>query len=127
MRSEESALLALLERNPHNKMAFELLMAFYLSDGRPDKVVANLRRLKDFSYPRVPRHYQEAWVIYTASSDKPPPAPEFELDPEVLRQARTVHRIMAASARPEDGVRRVWEAGLGDSYFFYSVAGHGRR
>jgi hypothetical protein len=119
--SEEGMLLALLERNPHNKMAFELLMGFYLRAGRPEKVVANLTRLKDFSYPRVPHHYQEAWVIHTDSS------PEFELDPEVLRRAQQVQRIKEASARPEDAVRRAWEAGLGDSYFLYFAAGLWRR
>ena len=127
LASEEDALLLLLERNPHNKMAFELLMAFYLSAGRPDRVVASFPRLKDFSYPRVPRHYQEAWLICSGSPEGPPPAPGFELDPEVLRRAGEMRRITAASARPQDAAVSAWEAGLGDSYFFYFAAGLWRR
>jgi hypothetical protein len=125
--NEEETLLALLEKNPHNKMAFELLMALYLAAGRPDKVAASFPRLKDFSYPRIPLHYQEAWVIYSGSSGSPPPASGFELDPEVLRRAQEVQRITAAFPRPEDAARSAWEAGLGDSYFFYFACGLWRR
>ena len=60
----------LLERNPHNRMAFELCMATDLADRRLDKVIANLPRLAELSYPRVPRHYQEAWVIYQGGGDQ---------------------------------------------------------
>ncbi|MHB8898316.1 MAG: DUF6057 family protein, partial [Thermoguttaceae bacterium] len=66
-------LQALLDRNPRNKMAFDLLMAFYLSAPYPDKVAENLSRLKEFGYVTVPRHYQEAWVIAHGLSDNPPP------------------------------------------------------
>ncbi len=119
----EEVFSALLEKNPHNKMAFELLMAYYLGAGRPEKVVANLPRLKDFSYPRVPRHYQEAWVICTGSPDSPPPIPGFGLDAEVLRRARDFRRITASAGGPQDAARTAWEAGLGDSYFFYFASG----
>ena len=121
--SMEEVLQVLLEKNPHNKMAFELLMALYLSDGRPERVVANLPRLKGFSYPRVPRHYQEAFVVYAQSSDRPPPVPGFELDPEVLRRARDFQRITAGATSPQEAVRAALEAGLGDSYFFYLAYG----
>jgi tetratricopeptide (TPR) repeat protein len=124
--STEEFLQILLEKNPHNKMAFELLMAHYLSDKRPEKVVANLPRLKDFSYPRVPRHYQEALAARALSSDRPPPVPGFELDPEALRRAGDFQRITAGATSPQEAVRAALEAGLGDSYFFYlacSVSG----
>ncbi len=127
LANDEEALLALLESNPHNKMAFELLMAGYLSAGRPDKVVASLPRLKDFSYPRVPRCYQEAWVICSAALGGAPPAPGFELEPETLRRAEEIQRVTAAATGPQDAARRAWEAGLGDSYFFYYACGLWRR
>jgi tetratricopeptide (TPR) repeat protein len=121
--SVEDFLQLLLEKNPHNKMAFELLMAHYLSDGRPDKVVANLRHLKDFSYLRAPRHYQEALAVQALSSDRPPQVPGFELDPEILGRARDFQRIVAGATSPQEAVRAALEAGLGDSYFFYLACG----
>jgi len=121
--SVKDLLQILLEKNPHNKMAFELLMARYLSDRRPEKVVANLVRLKDFSYSRVPRHFQEAWAVQAPSPDRPPPVLGFVLDPEVLGRAEDFGRIMARAASPEEAMRAALEAGLGDSFFFYLAFG----
>jgi hypothetical protein len=119
----EEFLQILLERNPHNKMAFELLMAHYLCDGRPEEVVANLSRLKDFSYPRVPRYFQEALAVHSLSSDRPLPDAGLELDPEVLRRFEDFQRIMSGARGPEEALRGVLEAGLEDSYFFYLASG----
>jgi len=114
---------AALDKNPHNNLAFELLMAHYLSTRCPEKVAANLSRLKDFSYPRVPRLYQEAWVICAGSSNRPPPIPGFAPDPQVVQRARDFHRIMAGAAGPQDAATAASAAGLGDSYFFYFTFG----
>jgi hypothetical protein len=117
----------LLNRNPSNKMAFEMCMAFYLVEGRTDKVVANFPRLKDFSYAKVPRHFQEAWVIYHGATVHPPPIPGFELDPEVLERARSFQRITAQAAKPQEAASAACAAGLSDSYFFYFVFGYSGR
>ena len=60
----EGFLLELLEQNKHNKMAFEYLMAFYMLKNQIDKVVENLHRLNDFDYPDMPRHIEEAVLLY---------------------------------------------------------------
>lgn len=121
--SFQDILELLLEKNPHNQMAFELLMAHYLSNGMPEKVVANLPRLKDFSYRRVPRHYQEALVIHALSSDRPPQVPGFEPAPETLRRFQTFQQITARATSPQEAAQAALEAGLGDSYFFYYAYG----
>ncbi|NCO42070.1 MAG: hypothetical protein AUJ96_17370 [Armatimonadetes bacterium CG2_30_66_41] len=58
----------LLARNPHNRMAFEYLMAYYLSQRDLKHFAANLSRLKDIRYAGIPRHYEEAVLIYEAGS-----------------------------------------------------------
>jgi len=123
LKNVEEFFSVLLEKNPHNKLAFELLMAHYLVSGRPDGVAANLPRLREFSYSRVPRHYQEAWLIYTGSTDAPLPVPGFALDPEVVKCARDFQRIAATAGNPQEGMRAAQEAGLGDTYFLYFAAG----
>lgn len=115
----EDFLQILLESNPRNKMAFELLMAQYLADGRSAEVAANLSRLKNFSYPRVPRYYQEALAVYARSSRDPSPLAEWEPDPEVLQRQQDFMRIALGARSPQEALRGVLEAGLGDSYFFY--------
>ncbi len=119
----EEVLRILLEKNPRNRMAFELLMAHYLVNQKTEKVVANLARLADLSDWRVPRHYQEAIAVQLLSSGRPPSSPGFEPDPEVLRRARDLQRIAERAAGPEEAVRAARQAGLGDSYFFYLAYG----
>lgn len=119
----EEFLQILLERNPHNQMAFELLMAHYLSNGMPEKVVANLSRLKDSSYRRVPRYFQEALAVCSPSSGGPAPVAGLEVDPDVLWRLREFQRIVAESTGPQDALRRVKDADLGNSYFFYLASG----
>ena len=53
----------LLEKNKHNKMAFEYLMSYYLLTGQTQKVEENLPRLSCFAYPGIPHNYQEAVLI----------------------------------------------------------------
>lgn len=119
----EDKLLALLEKNRHNKMAFEYLMAHYLATNRPDKALANMRRLGDFPYKRIPRHYQEAVLVYAAVTGKRSRIPEHRLDPEIVRRFREFSEIRRNSVSTEDAVRKAKAAGLGDTYFFYFVFG----
>lgn len=56
----------LLQRNPHNKMAFEYMMAMYLLTGQVDKIALNISRMDEFEYNKMPRHYEEAMLVYTA-------------------------------------------------------------
>jgi hypothetical protein len=62
--------LILLDENKNNKMAFEYLMAWYLVTGSLDKFVENIFRLENFDYPAIPRHYEEAVLLYTAMTGK---------------------------------------------------------
>ena len=116
-------LQALLDKNPRNKMAFEWLMAHYLTVGSPGDVVARLWRLKDLGYPAVPRHFQEALVIHAGLSGHAPAISGYSLDPDVLRRAQEFHRLTARAASPESGARAALQAGLGDSYFYFYTYG----
>jgi len=119
----EDFLQALLEKNPQNKLAFELLMAHFLSTARPEKVVENLPRLKDLGYRRIPRHYQEAIVLCAAAAGKPTAETGWDLDPLVLRRAREFQRICSSTADPLEAGGIAMAAGLDDSYFFFSTYG----
>lgn len=119
----EELLQALLEENPDNKMAFEFLMAHYLCIGRPDMVVANLDRLKDFGYGAIPRHYQEAIIVHTSATEEHLPTAEFPLDPEIIESAKRFSDILAAAPSPGAAMHTAVEAGFGDSYFFYITCG----
>lgn len=54
----------LLHTNPRNPMAFEYLMAHYLLSREVDKVVEGLGQLNDFGYTAIPRHCEEAILLF---------------------------------------------------------------
>ena len=49
---EPNMLQDLLDKNRHNRMAYEYLMGYYLLKGQLDNFVRNLSRLDDFEYTR---------------------------------------------------------------------------
>ena len=51
--------------NQTNRMAFEYLMAYYLLSFQLDKVAENIGRLDEYDYPDIPRHIEEALIIFS--------------------------------------------------------------
>ncbi|MEO0293477.1 MAG: DUF6057 family protein [candidate division WOR-3 bacterium] len=60
----ERELLILLQQNPKNRMAFEYLVAYELLRGNLRVIWENINKFKTFGYNRIPRHIQEAVVLY---------------------------------------------------------------
>lgn len=122
----ERMLLGLLERNPRNRMAVEYLMAHYLLTRQLDKLVANLRRFDDVDLARLPRHCEEALVIYLATtrSQGMGGAP---IRPETWRR---FEEFVNTERRSREDVSAAFAAlypPFGDSYFFYYVFGDNSR
>ena len=53
-----------LLKNTKNKMAFEYFMAYCLLEGQVGRFAEHLHRLDDFDYRRIPRHFEEAMLVY---------------------------------------------------------------
>jgi len=120
----ERMLLGLLERNPRNRMAVEYLMAHYLLTRQLDKLAANLHRLDEFDLPRLPRHCEEALVIYLATTrSQSPELGGREIRPETWRR---FDEFVHTERRFREDVSAAFAAlypDFGDSYFFYYVFG----
>jgi len=94
-------------------------MAYAISTARPEKIAARLERLKDFSYPKVPCHFQEAMAICAYARGGQPPIPGCTIDPEVVRRLEVFSQIVSRATSREGAIRSALAAGFGDSYFFY--------
>jgi hypothetical protein len=66
----QNLLILLLEKNSKNKMAFEYSMAWYMLNKHLGNFVQNIERLRDFGYSEIPTHYEEASLVYVASTQK---------------------------------------------------------
>jgi len=96
----ETLLLALLERNRFNRMAFEYLMGHYLMARQVDKVVENLYRLDDFGYREIPVHYEEAAYLFALNSGEDVELGWRSVRPETTERFRAFARIMGDVGQP---------------------------
>ena len=132
----DRVLLNLLDTNKQNRMAFEYLMATYLLQRQAGLVsfIHNLHRLKDFNYPKIPRLYEEAIIVYMIETNKSVDFHGYQISPESIRRyeefVQSVQRhdnILQANAEPHGdmiatklkAVREYTVDNFGDSYMFY--------
>lgn len=114
----------LLRRNKHNKMAFEYLMAHYLLTKQLDKLVENLPRLDDFGYKSIPRHYQEAILLYIGTTRKDVDMGERGINAEIMKQYDEINRIGQNLNNNMELIRQAIEPKFGHTYFFYFTFGY---
>jgi hypothetical protein len=118
--SPETALLWLLDKNRQNKMAFEYLMAWYLLTRQVDKVAQNIGRLDDFGYPDIPRHYEEAIIIYQAATGRKVELKGREISNRTYQTAQAFSSIIMRLGKTDTmQVMRATAGDFGDTYFFY--------
>jgi len=121
----ERILLALLQKNRYNRMAFEYLMAWYLLTGQLDKLVQNLDRLDDFNYEGIPRHYEEAILIYEVLTGTKVDLKGRQISQRTHQRARGFSSISNRFRSSNEMTAMLATAPyFGDTYFFYYNFGH---
>jgi Family of unknown function (DUF6057) len=118
--SVEQILTGLLEQNPHNKMAFEYLMACHLLTRQLDKVIANLGRLADFDYDGIPTYYEEAILISHTMRRQPIDPAALGISPATYERYKSFLQISRSlqAAKQQGALNRLVRE-FGSSYFFY--------
>jgi hypothetical protein len=115
----ELLLIQLLESNPHNQMAFEYLMSYYLLSRQGDKFVERLKQLNDFEYAGFPRHWEEAVLLFQGLKGVQVDLRGRRIRPETRQ--RFQRYCQAAAMKPfqtaED--RRTLAGDFGDTYWYY--------
>ncbi len=119
-------LLKLLEQNSQNRMAFEYLMAIYLSSGNVAAAIESLSFLDNFSYPVVPPLYEEAALIYGTRHPKDIQVTKSgvffrgrRISEPTMNKFRRFQAIVTACGGPNEKAESAVARELGDSYFYY--------
>lgn len=115
----EELLRLLLQQNKQNRMAFEYLMAHYLLAGRIEEVVRNISRLDDFDDPGIPRHYEEAIVLYERTAGKEVDLGGRTVSADAERRFGDFRQLLTRCGDDRDAARDALRRRHGDSYFFY--------
>jgi len=120
----ETLLRQALEANPHNRMAYEYLMAYYLLGSRLDQAIQLMSRREEVGLTRVPRPYEEAWLLHERLR-KADAAPSINLP--ITSAARERFRVFEErSSRFRNDrlrLRTALEADQADTFWFYYLFG----
>jgi tetratricopeptide (TPR) repeat protein len=114
----ESFFQQLLQSNPRNQMAFEYLLAQYLVTRDLDRLIKQLGRLDDFGYRAIPRHLEEAVLLYQQLKGIPVDLHGRQIRPETVQRFRGFSEALnRARENPED--RPALARNFGDTFWFY--------
>jgi hypothetical protein len=120
----EGLLIQLLRCNSSNQMAFEYLMAKFLMDSQLNKFVERLGQLDNFKYAGLPRHYEEAVLLYETLSRKTVDLRGRSIRPETTERFRRFMQAMNQHVMDTEAGRRAMARDFGNTYWYYSF---GRR
>ncbi len=109
----------LLENHPDNRMAFEYLMASFLLRKDLNAFAANIYRLGDLGYEKIPLHYEEALVLYSGLSGKNVVPEGFMISSATRERFHDYARIFAANRYDMDQAARKLYSKFGSTFWFY--------
>ena len=117
-------LAMLVKENPHNKMAFEYLIASWLIGRRIDSVTNRVSGLRELKYQKIPRLYEEALLLDAFLTEKNPDLCGYTLSEDAMQSFEKFCAILYSKhgGRPNDAFDDL-SASFGGSYFFYYVYG----
>jgi len=119
--TEPELCLEKLVENTKNKMAFEYFMAYCLLEGQVGRFIKHLHRLNFFDYPKIPRHFEEAILIYDQlTGGKSITLPGKDISEETIRKFDDFNRIMAKHNKNKEAARGELDK-YRDTYWFYGL------
>ena len=119
--TEPELCLEELLKNTRNKMAFEYFMTYCLLEGQIGRFMKHLHRLNYFDYPKIPRHFEEAMLIYNQlTGGKGVTLPGKEISEETIRKFNDFNNIMAKHKKDKKAAYSDLKK-YRDTYWFYGL------
>ena len=125
----EPYMLDFLEVNPHNRIAFEYLMIYYLKSRQVDKIAKNMYRFRDFGYEKVPRHFEEAILLHLGKTRERLNSHGWKIDPKTYRTGDQFMAALQSNPVGSPSSARNMAPQFGNTYFYYymfNLSGAGR-
>ena len=115
-------LLALLEKNSGNRMAFEYLMAYLQLSGKPEEfdIADEIACLKRLGYREMPQTYQEALMVYvTRKGYADYDFGGYAIDPVIVDGYRDFMNVLQTHrSDPQEAAKTLYEK-YALSYWYY--------
>jgi hypothetical protein len=109
----------ILESQADNRKAFEYYIAGLLLTKNVEAVVDNIKKLKPMGYTKIPRHIEEAALVYYNSTKIVPDLGGLTLSAKTqARFNQYFQAFIEARKNPETGKAKM-EKGFGDTFWYY--------
>jgi hypothetical protein len=110
-----------LLNNTKNKMAFEYFMVYCLLEGQIGRFAKHLPRLNEYDYQRIPRHFEEAMLVYNQIAGlRGITLPGKEISEQTIRKFEDFNRIRAKYKGNKEAARGELLK-YRDTYWFYGL------
>jgi hypothetical protein len=119
IQTVEPYMLDFLEVNPHNRIAFEYLMIYYLLDRQVDKIAKNIYRFRDFGYNKVPRHFGEAILLHLGQTREHIDSHGWKIDPQTYKTGDQFMAALKLNPVGRPASARNLAPQFGNTYYYY--------
>jgi len=119
IQTVEPYMLDFLEVNPHNRIAFEYLMVYYLKSRQVGKIAKNMYRFRDFGYKKVPRHFEEAILLYVSQSGERLDSHGWKIDPQTYKTGDMFMAALKSNPPDKPASARNLAPQFGNTYYYY--------
>lgn len=116
---EETMLGWLLEQGTSNRMAYEYLLSWYLMNKQLENFTQWIQRCAEFRYPRMPRHFEEASLVYVYATRKPFYLAGYAPSDEARRRIDDFSKTMQRHGGDKQAAFDELAKRHAGSYFFY--------
>lgn len=119
MNQNDIGFFPLLENYPGNKMAFEYMMASFLLTKNMNGFAANINRLKELGYDRIPVHFEEAIIIFTGVTKKDIVPEGYAISQATQQRFHTYAEILNMYRDNMDMAVKALNRDFGNTFWFY--------
>lgn len=119
LESPENNLPVLVDETPANKEAFEYLMSWLLLSKEVETLVNNIRLMKKMGYTRIPRHIEEAIMIYYNSQGVFPDLGGLSVSNETVLQFEQYFGAYMKARQNPGTMKEKMQKQFGNTFWYY--------
>lgn len=110
------------QNNPENRMVFEYLCAYYLLSGNLKALMSCVEKFPSFRFQRLPRHIEEAAVLYNFMTRNPKPeVAGYRFSRDTIRRFSDYMQILAAHKGEREAAMPELKSKYGNTFWYYQM------
>lgn len=117
--SAENNLPMLINNSINNKKAFEYLMSWLMLNKNVEAVINNASLMKKLGYTRIPRHIEEAILMYNNSTGKYPELEGLTITRDSQERFQSYFNAYVKARNNPSSLKERMKIGFGNTYWYY--------